>query len=572
MLLFNWLVGLRNRLQLLTRTSPVSTRRRNQPRSSVAAMVEILEPRRVMSAVAAVDDSYQVQAQAMAAPPILLDVLVNDTSTGGAMTITSVQTPAHGTVSIQHGNSGSGSSSGSGSASSTPDQLLFTPSDGYTGTETFTYTVSDAAGDQSTATVSVTILAASGSGSGSSSSSGSGSSSSSGSGSGSGSNSASGSNSGNGSETLFGTLVATQSVPLGTTTVESFQYKSDWNWTTDATVYTLTQQQWQYGLDPNIRVYQASDGSTITANPIYSSGSSSGSGSYPTGYAYFRDSSTSNQYFSYNYNTGLYESSDGSQIQQGGSTILYRTVASATHLSDYAATIDWGDGTTSTGTFVSDSTYQLNTLLNAHVTGDHTYTTTGNYQATVTISGPGIYDNNGQHSYGNQLAGHLDVNVVPQTISASVSAVAAVKNVSFTGTVATFSDSVGNSSPGNYQATITWGDGATSTGMISSDGHGGYVVQGGHTYTYEGTLPLSVRIQKTGAAASLVTGSATVEAVSTLVATQSVPLGTTTVESFQYKSDWNWTTDATVYTLTQSQWYYGMDPYITTYQASDGST
>jgi hypothetical protein len=342
-------------------------------------------------------------------------------------------------------------------------------------------------------------------------------------------------------------LVATQSVPLGITTVESFQYKSDWNWTTDATVYTRVQQQWYYGTDPNIITYQAADGSTITQYPIYGAGSSSGSGSYPTSYAYsLHGGSSSEQYFSYNYdNSGYLSSSDGSQLRQGdGDTMLYRAPASATHLSDYTATIDWGDGTTSTGALVSDSTYQTNAILNAHVTGDHTYTTTGNYQATVTINGPGIYDNNGQHSDGNQLTGHLDVAVVPQTLSASVVQVEVAKKVSFTGTVATFSDSSGNGVPGNYQAAITWGDGAVTGGMISSDGHGGYAVQGTHTYTYEGTLPLSVRIQKTGAAACLVTGTATVEAVSALVATQSVPLGTTMVESFQYKSDWNWSSSS----------------------------
>ncbi len=60
MLLFNWLVALRNRLGFNTQARfKVAPRRRAQSLSSIAAMVEVLEPRRVMSAVAAVNDSYQ---------------------------------------------------------------------------------------------------------------------------------------------------------------------------------------------------------------------------------------------------------------------------------------------------------------------------------------------------------------------------------------------------------------------------------------------------------------------------------------------------------------------------------
>ena len=136
-MLLNWLLGLRDRLMRLTKRQPkIVLRGRRSQQSNVAAMIEVLEPRRVMSAVAAVDDSYQIQQQQqmMTAPPILLDVLANDTSTGGPLSITSVTTPASGSVSIQH--DANASMEILYGMTPTPDKLLFTPGYGFTGTET----------------------------------------------------------------------------------------------------------------------------------------------------------------------------------------------------------------------------------------------------------------------------------------------------------------------------------------------------------------------------------------------------------------------------------------------------
>ena len=90
MLLTNWLVVLRDRLW---KSQHQSTRCRGKRRShsAIPAMLEVLEPRRVMSAVAAVDDSYTVDQQQMmmVAAPVVMDVLANDTSSGGQMSIVS---------------------------------------------------------------------------------------------------------------------------------------------------------------------------------------------------------------------------------------------------------------------------------------------------------------------------------------------------------------------------------------------------------------------------------------------------------------------------------------------------
>src|SRR5439155_1359245 len=72
-------------------------------------------------------------------------------------------------------------------------------------------------------------------------------------------------------------------------------------------------------------------------------------------------------------------------------------------------------------------------------------------------------------------------------------------------TVATFSDSDGNTSTGLYSAPITWGDGQTSNGSISY-ANGLFTVTGSHAYADEGSYALSVRINDSDGASVTVSG------------------------------------------------------------------
>jgi fimbrial isopeptide formation D2 family protein len=74
--------------------------------------------------------------------PVTVDVLANDTDANAdALTITSTTVPAHGTDSVVAG------------------KVLYTPTAGYVGTDSFSYTISDGHGGTSTATVTVTVTA-----------------------------------------------------------------------------------------------------------------------------------------------------------------------------------------------------------------------------------------------------------------------------------------------------------------------------------------------------------------------------------------------------------------------------
>jgi hypothetical protein len=140
---------------------------------------------------------------------------------------------------------------------------------------------------------------------------------------------------------------------------------------------------------------------------------------------------------------------------------------------DYSATIDWGDGVTSTGTItLSGGTFT--------VAGDHTYleesaghTVSGKYPVVVTIT--------------HENAPTTTVNTAADVADPAVAAMGgftftAVEGMpSGTQTVAKFTDPGGAEALSDYSASIDWGDGTTSTGTITVSG-GVYTVTGDHTY------------------------------------------------------------------------------------------
>jgi hypothetical protein len=146
----------------------------------------------------------------------------------------------------------------------------------------------------------------------------------------------------------------------------------------------------------------------------------------------------------------------------------------------FTATINWGDGSPATpGTIgASEDTF--------FVLGQHTYADEGAYTVKVTISdqppgtGTGTATATGTVTESDSLSGS------PRVFSAPAGA-------SFTTTVATFTDTLTSAVPGDFLATINWGDATTSPGTVSGGG-GTFQVSGTHTYAAAGTFPVTVTL------------------------------------------------------------------------------
>src|SRR5262249_22496601 len=141
----------------------------------------------------------------------------------------------------------------------------------------------------------------------------------------------------------------------------------------------------------------------------------------------------------------------------------------------FTATIDWGDGTApSVGTISAG-----NGAFVVSGDGTHTYADEGNYTAKVTVVRAA--DNSTGANSGTITVGEGDAltSYQAQRLTAFPFPLA------FTGTVAKFTDTDTLSPPSDFTAMIDWGDGTTSTGLVSG-GNGAFAVSGTHSYSTPG--------------------------------------------------------------------------------------
>jgi hypothetical protein len=83
--------------------------------------------------------------------------------------------------------------------------------------------------------------------------------------------------------------------------------------------------------------------------------------------------------------------------------------------------------------------------------------------------------------------------VVPAAVTATAVTVQATAGAPFSGAVITFTTPDTIDGPTSFAATITWGDGSTSAGVVSGGG-GAFTVSGSHTYADPGNKTLRVNI------------------------------------------------------------------------------
>ena len=170
-------------------------------------------------------------------------------------------------------------------------------------------------------------------------------------------------------------------------------------------------------------------------------------------------------------------------VQEGVS--FNQSVASFTGLSPdgVSAKIDWGDGTTSTGNVAGDG-------ANLIVTGGHAYAQQGYFPTRITIS-----DDSGPLG---QATGEAIVADTQFTLaSANITAFAGVP---FTGTVATLTDLPSGDNAGDFDVTITWGDGTSSAGTLQTTSAGKFDVSGSHTWATTGNKSVVITVTERGSA------------------------------------------------------------------------
>ncbi|MGD0461178.1 MAG: LEPR-XLL domain-containing protein [Tepidisphaeraceae bacterium] len=156
--------------------------------------------------------------------------------------------------------------------------------------------------------------------------------------------------------------------------------------------------------------------------------------------------------------------------------------------SDFTDLIDWGDGSPqSTGVIVPTATPGV-----FDVEAGHSYAKPGVYTTLVTV-----HDDGGSQVV---IEGSATVTTPAPPTNIVASPVLAPRDTILpganTGTieVATFTDAAPESL-GHYKATITWGDGHTSTGAITLSS-GVFIVKGSNSYASAGDYSPKVTIQK----------------------------------------------------------------------------
>lgn len=178
---------------------------------------------------------------------------------------------------------------------------------------------------------------------------------------------------------------------------------------------------------------------------------------------------------------------------------------------DYAATVEWGDGTTSAGT-VSGSAGKFT------VTAGHTYAEDGVYPIAITVT------ENGVMQQGSAASAGAFATVSENDATLTASSISVAEGQTFAGKVASLTDP-GSSDPASfYLVEINWGDGTTSLGDIIGS-NGSFTVNGTHQYADDGHYTIGLRASEGGAPPSPIataTGDADVSEDDLAVAEQAI--------------------------------------------------
>jgi streptogramin lyase len=216
----------------------------------------------------------------------------------------------------------------------------------------------------------------------------------------------------------------------------------------------------------------ATDGSTVSIGALATG---------PHGDLWFTDDQTP-QVGYINPATALLASSSSPRVTAG--TTSTETLASfvdfagGSSASDFTATITWPDGSTSPGTIAANGTGGFDVSVNRDWSLDDD-------QAAVTITD--VRDTNRAATASSYITANP-----PRPTGTGINVTSTAGEL-FSGTVASFTG-VALNSLSSYSATIDWGDGQVSNGIISPNNTGGIDVSGSTRYPASGAYTIAVSL------------------------------------------------------------------------------
>jgi hypothetical protein len=171
----------------------------------------------------------------------------------------------------------------------------------------------------------------------------------------------------------------------------------------------------------------------------------------------------------------------------------FRDANAARAADSYTATISWGNGYTSSGQVIAnrDGSYR--------VVGTNTYGALPWMSSTYAV-GVRITDANGYTLY---LTGAATVTQPANDLTGYGEAISATAGQGRNFAVAMFSDPDGRGQASDYKVQIRWGDGSVTTGEVTRNQDGTYMVSGWNYYATSGTYTITVDITDAGGTLSL---------------------------------------------------------------------
>src|SRR3989441_926836 len=158
-------------------------------------------------------------------------------------------------------------------------------------------------------------------------------------------------------------------------------------------------------------------------------------------------------------------------------------------VADFTATIQWGDGSSSAG-LVSGPPGGPFT-----VSGSNTYGEEGSYTIAVTVT-----------DAGGRTVGLSGSATIADAALASQCAMPTNTSQAFAGATATFTDQSTTGNAADFSASIDWGDGTSSAGVITGGpGNVPYTVTGSHSYGSTGFFTVTTTITDVGGSTTTAT-------------------------------------------------------------------